>query len=111
MGGGARVRPQSACPPQPAVAGETLGNHSRGTDKPPWNCADVSAMRGGGLRSDVDALRFAEEIRVRVIQTGVMAYEDAAIQGLCCEGAWEVAVTAMRQTDLREVALQLRPRS
>lgn len=32
------------------------------------------------------------------------AYEDAALRGLCCEGAWEVAVSAMRLLDLSEPA-------
>jgi hypothetical protein len=32
-----------------------------------------------------------------------MAYEDAAVRGLCCEGAWEVAVDAMRGLDLSRV--------
>lgn len=51
----------------------------------------------------MDAVRFAEEVREAVVQSAVTAYEDAAVQGLCSEGAWEVAVTAMRKLDLRRL--------
>jgi len=51
----------------------------------------------------MDAGRFAEEVRKVVLQSGVDDYEDAAMQGLCCEGAWEVALTAMRRLDLRHL--------
>ena len=50
-----------------------------------------------------DLMQYAEEIGVRIIQAGWAAYEDAAMQGLCSEGAWEVAVAAMRQADLRQI--------
>jgi len=32
----------------------------------------------------------------RALELGMAAFEDAALQGLCPEGAWEVAVSAMR---------------
>ena len=41
----------------------------------------------------------AERIRSALVQSGLAAYEDAAMQGLCCEGAWEAAVAAMRRLD------------
>jgi len=55
-----------------------------------------------------DAGRLAEEVRKAVVQSAVDAYEDAAVQGLCCEGAWEVALTAMRRLDLVQLTLQHR---
>ena len=51
----------------------------------------------------MDPGRFAEKVREAVVQSAVTAYEDAAMQGLCSEGAWEVAVTAMRKLDLRRL--------
>jgi hypothetical protein len=48
--------------------------------------------------------RVAERVRAALVQAALEAYEDAAIRGLCCEGAWEVAVGALRGLDLREVA-------
>jgi hypothetical protein len=44
-----------------------------------------------------------QSIRRAVIQAGEAAYEDAGIQGLCAEGRWEAAVTAMRAVDLDRV--------
>jgi hypothetical protein len=43
----------------------------------------------------------AERVRAALVGEALAAYEDAAVQGLCCEGAWEVAVAAMRALDLR----------
>ena len=45
----------------------------------------------------------AEAVRTALITAALAAYEDAAIRGLCCEGAWEVAVAAMRKLDLAGV--------
>ena len=44
--------------------------------------------------------RMAERVRAELIRTAMAAYEDAALRGLCAEGAWEVAVDAMRKLDL-----------
>lgn len=47
-----------------------------------------------------DSLSVAEQIRSALLRSAVAAYEDAAMQGLCCEGAWEAALSAMRRLDL-----------
>ena len=47
--------------------------------------------------------RVAERVRATLIRAALEAYEDAAVRGLCCEGAWEVAVGAMRDLDLRQM--------
>ncbi|HET6579225.1 MAG TPA: hypothetical protein VFG66_12940 [Gemmatimonadales bacterium] len=44
--------------------------------------------------------RLAERVRAALVHAALDAYEDAAVRGLCCEGAWEVAVAAMRGLDL-----------
>lgn len=49
-----------------------------------------------------DALFVAERVRAALVRTALAAYEDAAVRGLCAEGAWEVAVAALRQLDLSE---------
>jgi hypothetical protein len=51
--------------------------------------------------------KVAELIRGALVRAALMAYEDAAIRGLCCEGAWEVAVDAMRDLDLSQVMAQI----
>jgi hypothetical protein len=43
-----------------------------------------------------------ERVRAALVQAALTAYEDAAIRGLCPEGAWEVAVAAMRNLDLSQ---------
>jgi hypothetical protein len=48
-----------------------------------------------------EAQRWAERVRAELIRTALAAYEDAAVRGLCAEGA--VAVAAMRQLDLSRV--------
>jgi hypothetical protein len=45
----------------------------------------------------LDAARVAEEVRAALVQSAVAAYEDASMRGLCSEGAWEVAMAAMRR--------------
>ena len=49
-----------------------------------------------------DPETIAEQVRQEVVRAALSAYEDAAMLGLCCEGAWEVAV-AMRGVDLARV--------
>jgi hypothetical protein len=56
-----------------------------------------------------DPQRLAEQIRGALVRAALMAYEDAALRGLCCEGAWEVAVDAMRDLDLSRVTAQDSP--
>lgn len=46
----------------------------------------------------------AESIRRALIEAAQAAYEDAGIQGLCEEGRWEAAVSAMRALDLGATA-------
>jgi hypothetical protein len=50
-----------------------------------------------------DPETIAEQVRQEVVRAALSAYEDAAMRGLCCEGAWEVAVAAMRRVDLTRV--------
>lgn len=52
---------------------------------------------------DPDLQRLAERVRQALLEAALSAYEDASVQGLCCEGAWEVAMGALRGLDLSEV--------
>jgi hypothetical protein len=45
-----------------------------------------------------------ERVRGALIEAALAAYEDAGIRGLCAEGAWEVAVGAMRSVHLSALA-------
>lgn len=42
----------------------------------------------------------AERIRAALVQAALEAFQDAGVRGLCCEGAFEAAVAAMRTLDL-----------
>jgi hypothetical protein len=46
----------------------------------------------------------ADALRRALIDAAEAAYEDAGIQGLCAEGRWEAAVSAMRAVDVEAVA-------
>jgi hypothetical protein len=51
----------------------------------------------------IDRLGLAERVRTSLVRAAIEAYEDAALRGLCCEGAWEAAIAAMRAYDLRRI--------
>ena len=48
--------------------------------------------------------QFAETVRAACIQAAVEGYENASISGLCAEGAFEAAISAIRMLDLRALA-------
>jgi hypothetical protein len=46
----------------------------------------------------------AEAARQACIAAALAAYEDAGVLGLCAEGRWEAAVSAMQSLDLQHIA-------
>jgi len=46
----------------------------------------------------------AEAARQACIAAALAAYEDAGMLGLCAEGRWEAAISAMQSLELRNVA-------
>jgi hypothetical protein len=56
-----------------------------------------------------DPWQLAEKVRTALLSAALRAYEEAAMQGLCAEGGWEVAVGAMRALDLSPVVTFERP--
>jgi len=50
-----------------------------------------------------DPRPLVEHVRTALIDAALTAYEDAAIRGVCADGAWEVAITAMRKLDLSRI--------
>ena len=55
-------------------------------------------------------LRVAATVRTACVSAAQEAYERARLDGLCDEGAWEVAVDMMRNLDLAEI-IRLSPAS
>ncbi len=45
----------------------------------------------------------ATKIRDAFVTAALQAYEDAGIQGLCAEGRWEAAVSAMQSVDVTDL--------
>ena len=50
-----------------------------------------------------DPQKVAEAVRQAYVEAALDAYEDAQIRGLCREGAWEVAIDAVRMLDVAAV--------
>lgn len=50
-----------------------------------------------------EPLRIAVAVRHACVAAALEAYEDAQIRGLCREGAWEVAIEAVRSLDIAAV--------
>jgi hypothetical protein len=48
-------------------------------------------------------------VRAALVDAAVAAYEDAGVRGLCGEGAFEVAVSAMQKLDLSRNILPTKP--
>lgn len=49
-------------------------------------------------------LALAEAVREACIQAAIDGYENASISGLCAEGAFESAISAIRMLDLDSLA-------
>jgi len=47
-----------------------------------------------------DPRQLAEAVRAACIKAALEAYEDGGILGLCAEGRWEYAISAMQQLDV-----------
>jgi hypothetical protein len=46
-----------------------------------------------------------EAVRQACLAAALAAYEEAGVLGLCHEGRWEAAVSAMQSLDLRRIAV------
>ena len=45
----------------------------------------------------------AEAVRAACIKAALVAYEEGGVLGLCAEGRWEYAISAMQQVNVAEV--------
>lgn len=53
--------------------------------------------------TDTTLEQIAAKIRDACLKAALQAYEDAGVQGLCAEGRWEAAVSAMQSVDVTEL--------
>ena len=47
--------------------------------------------------------QLAEAVRAACIKAALEAYEEGGVLGLCAEGRWEYAISALQQLDLKAV--------
>ncbi len=66
-----------------------------------------AAMQPG--ESQVEPIRISETVRAACLQAAQQGYERAAADGLCDEGALEVALDAIRSLDLENLLRELKP--
>lgn len=57
----------------------------------------------------IDPTELAARVRSACVQAALDGYEQAQIAGLCQEGAWEVALDAIRMLDLKEILRMMDP--
>jgi hypothetical protein len=50
---------------------------------------------------DTESQRMAEAVRAACIDAALAGYEDASMRGLCREGAWECAISAIRMLNVQ----------
>lgn len=50
-----------------------------------------------------ELIQLAKKVKDECINTALEAYANASGDGLCCEGAWECAVEAIRNLDSVEI--------
>lgn len=50
-----------------------------------------------------NAQKLAEAVRAACIKAALEAYEEGGVLGLCAEGRWEYAISALQQLDLDAV--------
>jgi hypothetical protein len=51
-------------------------------------------------------LELAEIVRSACLESATAAYEDAGVLGLCAEGRWEAAVSALQTLDVAALVQQ-----
>lgn len=56
-----------------------------------------------GKGTDVEV---AEQVRDACVRVALNAYENARMDGLCHDGAWEAAVGAMRMLDVERIVAE-----
>ena len=53
-----------------------------------------------------DTQKLIKEIRATCIKAALDAYEEGGVLGLCAEGRWEYAISALQQVDLTALIAQ-----
>ena len=66
-----------------------------------WCSRNHRALQMKNSKDDTrQKLELAEMVRRTCVEAAIEGYEHAGMSGLCREGAWEAAISAMRMVDL-----------
>ena len=57
-------------------------------------------MSSKTFQDQIRKIEIANSIKQACIDAALEGYKTAAMSGLCCEGAWEAAVSAMQMLDV-----------
>ena len=50
----------------------------------------------------------AKRVRAACLEAALQAYEDAGMQGLCAEGRWEAAISALKTVEIARLLRELK---
>lgn len=63
----------------------------------------AALMKENTMATQYDTPYLANKVRQACIRAALEGYEHASMSGLCHEGAWEAAISAMEMLDLNTV--------
>lgn len=72
-----------------------------------WKEAYRLSAKGFPDMKNEECLRLAAAVREACLKAALDAYEDSGAMGLCVEGRWEAAISAVQRLDLERVAATL----
>lgn len=70
-------------------------------------CRACQRRTAGEPAEDERALRIATAVKFECLRAAVESYDDARIRGLCQEGAWDLAMDALKSIDIAAILKQL----
>ena len=73
----------------------------------PLTCRTCQRHAAGEPDRDERALRIATAVKFECLRAAVESYDDARIRGLCQEGAWDLAMDALKSIDIEAVLKRL----
>lgn len=71
------------------------------------DCKTCEEIAMGSIRSNDEKRRIAEAVKAACLKGAIEAYQHGKTSGLCQEGAWELAVDAIKSLDVEAVLRQL----
>lgn len=100
--------PLSLCgsPPE-SLAGRQSSGRATGAEARSRPLPSHPMIATSMLPTDEFAIRVAEAIRAACVEAALAAYDDAGVRGLCVEGRWEAAISAIQDLDC-DTALRCR---